>query len=73
MGSSSLIFNFLFARWLLGTHITRLDLVGTLIVVLGVVGVVGFGNIRRDGGIDQDANMSLSTLKTLWGRGAWLG
>lgn len=45
-----------------------------MVIVLGVVGVVGFGNIRLgDGGIDQDANMSLSTLQTLWGRGAWLG
>ncbi|WAQ81131.1 hypothetical protein PtA15_1A470 [Puccinia triticina] len=46
LGSASLIFNFLFARWLLGTKITTLDAVGTLVVILGVVGVIGFGNIR---------------------------
>jgi uncharacterized membrane protein len=71
LGSTSLIFNFLFARWLLGTHITWLDLAGTLVVVIGVIGVVAFGNIRR-AGIDQEANISFSTLQTLWGRPAWI-
>lgn len=71
LGSTSLIFNFLFARWLLGTKITLRDVLGTLVVILGVVGVIGFGNIRQ-AGIDQEANMSLSTLKALWARPQWL-
>ncbi|KNZ60075.1 hypothetical protein VP01_1613g2 [Puccinia sorghi] len=71
LGSTSLIFNFLFARWLLGTKITMLDAVGTLVVILGVVGVIGFGNIRQ-AGIDEEANMSLSTLQALWARPAWI-
>ncbi|WAR52022.1 hypothetical protein PtB15_1B461 [Puccinia triticina] len=71
LGSASLIFNFLFARWLLGTKITTLDAVGTLVVILGVVGVIGFGNIRQ-AGIDEEANMSLSTLEALWARPAWI-
>jgi len=71
LGSTSLIFNFLFARWLLGTKITTLDAVGTLVVILGVVGVIGFGNIRQ-AGIDEEANMSLSTLQALWARPAWI-
>jgi hypothetical protein len=71
LGSTSLIFNFLFARWLLGTKITALDAVGTLVVILGVVGVIGFGNIRQ-AGIDEEANMSLSTLEALWARPAWI-
>ncbi|PLW23342.1 hypothetical protein PCANC_20185 [Puccinia coronata f. sp. avenae] len=71
LGSASLIFNFLFARWLLGTQITTLDALGTLVVILGVVGVIGFGNIRQ-AGIDEEANMSLSTLKALWARPAWI-
>jgi hypothetical protein len=66
-----LIFNFLFARWLLGTHITRLDLAGTFVVILGVIGVVAFGNIRR-AGIDQEANISFDTLQALWGRLPWV-
>lgn len=71
LGSTSLIFNFLFARWLLGTKITILDAAGTLVVILGVVGVIGFGNIRQ-AGIDEEANMSLSTLETLWARPPWI-
>ncbi|KNF06893.1 hypothetical protein PSTG_00209 [Puccinia striiformis f. sp. tritici PST-78] len=71
LGSASLIFNFLFARWLLGTKITILDAIGTLVVILGVVGVIGFGNIRQ-AGIDEEANMSLSTLEALWARPAWI-
>ncbi|MBW0493956.1 hypothetical protein O181_033671 [Austropuccinia psidii MF-1] len=71
LGSTSLIFNFLFARWLLGTQITILDTIGTLIVIIGVVGVIGFGNIRQ-AGIDQEANMSLSILKELWARPPWI-
>lgn len=71
LGSTSLIFNFLFACWLLGTKITLRDVLGTAIVILGVVGVIGFGNIRQ-AGIDQEANMSLSTLQALWARPPWL-
>ncbi|KAH9811772.1 hypothetical protein DFH28DRAFT_900058 [Melampsora americana] len=71
LGSTSLIFNFLFACWLLGTKITLRDVLGTAIVILGVVGVIGFGNIRQ-AGIDQEANMSLSTLQALWARPQWL-
>lgn len=48
-----------------------LDAVGTLVVILGVVGVIGFGNIRQ-AGIDEEANMSLSTLQALWARPAWI-
>lgn len=72
LGSTSLVFNFILARWLLGTKITKLDLIGTFVVILGVVGVVGFGAIRTGGGIDQDANMSLETLKALWARWNWI-
>ncbi|KAG0150901.1 hypothetical protein CROQUDRAFT_72399 [Cronartium quercuum f. sp. fusiforme G11] len=71
LGSTSLIFNFIFARVLLGTQITLRDAFGTLVVILGVIGVIGFGNIRQ-AGIDQEANMSLSTLKTLWARPQWI-
>ncbi|CAH7669922.1 expressed protein, partial [Phakopsora pachyrhizi] len=72
LGSASLIFNFLFARWLLGTRITTLDALGTLVIIIGVIGVIGFSNIRQFTGIDQEANMSLATLKELWARPAWI-
>ncbi|KAG6869748.1 hypothetical protein C0993_006168, partial [Termitomyces sp. T159_Od127] len=63
LGSSSLIFNFLFARFLVGTPVTSTDIYvrvshilcfpiclnlfqGTIIVILGVIGIVAFGSIN---------------------------
>ncbi|GAA5902169.1 hypothetical protein JCM8208_002495 [Rhodotorula glutinis] len=73
LGSSSLIFNVLFAFLLAGIPITALDVAGTAVIIVGVVGVVVFSNqkIRTDR-IDAEANLSLSLLKELWGRGGWI-
>ncbi|KAH8930015.1 hypothetical protein BT69DRAFT_1345539, partial [Atractiella rhizophila] len=71
LGSTSLIFNFIFANLLVGTKITRTDIVGTLTIVVGVVGVVLFSQMRR-GAIDVESNLSLSTLKDLWARSGWI-
>ena len=38
-------------------------------VVLGVIGIVGFGSINS--GLETE--MDLNRLKTLWGRAGWLG
>lgn len=73
LGSSSLIFNILFAYLLVGTSITKLDVVGTLTIIVGVVGVVVFGNMRiKTDKIDAESNLSLSLLKELWGRSDWI-
>lgn len=73
LGASSLIFNVLFAYLLVGTSITKLDVAGTLIIIVGVVGVVVFGNIRiKTDAIDAESNLSLSLLKEIWSRGAWI-
>lgn len=73
LGSTSLIFNLMFAYLLVGTPITRLDVAGTVTVILGVVGVVVFGNIRiKTDAIDAESNLSLSLLKELWGRSDWI-
>ncbi|KPV74240.1 uncharacterized protein RHOBADRAFT_54089 [Rhodotorula graminis WP1] len=73
LGSSSLIFNVLFAFLLAGIPITALDVAGTAVIIVGVVCVVVFSNqkIRTDR-IDAEANLSLSLLKELWGRGGWI-
>ncbi|ORX91639.1 hypothetical protein K493DRAFT_378351 [Basidiobolus meristosporus CBS 931.73] len=47
LGSIALIFNFIFARLLVGTPITRNDLYGTAIVICSVVWVVVFGGLRN--------------------------
>ncbi|CAG8654553.1 25258_t:CDS:2 [Dentiscutata erythropus] len=47
LGSVSLIFNFIFARVLVGTKITKQDLWGTLVIVISVIWVVGFGGINQ--------------------------
>lgn len=47
LGATSLIFNVLFAYLLAGTPVTRIDVFGTVVIVVGVVGVVVFGNHRQ--------------------------
>ncbi|PFH51547.1 hypothetical protein AMATHDRAFT_74896 [Amanita thiersii Skay4041] len=69
LGSSSLIFNFLFARFLVGTPVTNNDIYGTIIVVLGVIGIVAFGSINS--GLASET--SAARLTYLWQRGGWLG
>ncbi|GAA5883457.1 hypothetical protein JCM3774_005958 [Rhodotorula dairenensis] len=73
LGASSLIFNVLFAYLLVGTSITKLDVIGTLTIIVGVLGVVVFGNIRiKTDAIDAESNLSLSLLKEIWGRPGWI-
>ncbi|KAG2119540.1 uncharacterized protein F5147DRAFT_601741 [Suillus discolor] len=69
LGSTSLIFNFLFARFLIGTPVTQTDIYGTLIVVLGVIGIVAFGGVNSGLSTETDVNH----LTALWRRGGWLG
>ncbi|EJD03300.1 uncharacterized protein FOMMEDRAFT_84763 [Fomitiporia mediterranea MF3/22] len=68
LGATSLIFNFLFASLLVGTPVTNTDIYGTIVVILGVVGIVAFGSINS--GLEM--GMDLELLKTLWARGQWL-
>ncbi|KAG8213696.1 hypothetical protein J3R82DRAFT_10394 [Butyriboletus roseoflavus] len=68
LGSTSLIFNFLFARFLVGTPVTRTDIYGTIIVVVGVIGIVTFGGINS--GLSSETNVD--HLTALWRRGGWL-
>ncbi|KAL8276135.1 hypothetical protein RQP46_011466 [Phenoliferia psychrophenolica] len=72
LGSTSLIFNFIFAYLLVGTPVTKTDILGTVIIVLGVIGVVLFGNARTASDFDKESNLSLSLLKEIWGRGDWI-
>lgn len=60
------------AYLLVGTPVTRTDILGTIIIVFGVVGVVLFGNHRTAGEFDKESNLSLSLLKQIWGRGGWI-
>lgn len=68
LGSTSLIFNFLFAKYLLDTPVTRHDIYGTVIVILGVIGIVAFGSINS--GLAEGTNAAHLTY--LWTRGNWL-
>ncbi|KAJ7084478.1 hypothetical protein B0H15DRAFT_849322 [Mycena belliarum] len=69
LGSSSLVFNFLFARFLVGTPVTSNDIYGTVVVVLGVIGIVAFGSINSGLATETDERH----LTSLWRRGGWLG
>ena len=68
LGSSSLVFNFLFARFLVGTPVTSTDIYGTIVVILGVIGIVAFGSINSGLATETDVNH----LTSLWRRGGWL-
>ncbi|KAG9004991.1 hypothetical protein FRB90_010628 [Tulasnella sp. 427] len=68
LGSTSLVFNFMFAS-LIGTPVTKWDIYGTVVVVAGVIGIVAFGSVNS--GLHPD--MDLDRLKTIWSRPGWLG
>ncbi|TFK54263.1 hypothetical protein OE88DRAFT_1695526 [Heliocybe sulcata] len=69
LGSTSLIFNFLFARFLVGTPVMSNDIYGTVIVILGVIGIVAFGSINSGLASETD----VTRLTYLWTRSGWLG
>ncbi|KAG7098606.1 hypothetical protein E1B28_000529 [Marasmius oreades] len=68
LGSTSLVFNFLFARFLVGTPVTSTDIYGTIVVILGVIGIVAFGSINSGLASETD----VGRLTYLWNRGGWL-
>lgn len=68
LGSTALVFNFLFASFLIGTPVTSTDIYGTIIIVFGVVGIVLFGSINS--GLQNE--MDIARLNSLWGRAGWL-
>lgn len=47
-----------------------MDIAGTAVIILGVCGVVGFGNLRTTDG--EEENLDLEVLKRLWGRAGWI-
>jgi len=68
LGSTSLIFNFLFAKFLVDSPVTQYDIWGTIIVIIGVIGIVAFGSINS--GIESGTSAKI--LTSLWTRGNWL-
>ncbi|KAF8984746.1 hypothetical protein BGZ46_007117 [Entomortierella lignicola] len=66
LGSISLIFNFVFARVLVGTQITRNDVYGTIVVMGSVVWIVVFGGMNSGG--DVEDSLTLDDLKALFSR-----
>ncbi|RDB25413.1 hypothetical protein Hypma_007848 [Hypsizygus marmoreus] len=68
LGSTSLVFNFLFARFLVGTPVTSTDIYGTIVVILGVIGIVAFGSINSG----LTSKTDVAHLTYLWRRPGWL-
>ncbi|KAF9354036.1 hypothetical protein BGX34_011244 [Mortierella sp. NVP85] len=66
LGSIALIFNFVFAKILVGTQITRKDIYGTIIVMISVIWIVVFGGMNSGGDIEE--RMTLTDLKALFSR-----
>ncbi|KAG2231096.1 hypothetical protein INT48_003465 [Thamnidium elegans] len=59
LGSVALIFNFIFAKLLVNTKITRKDVLGTCVVVASVIWIVVFGGMYNG----DDQSISLESLK----------
>jgi hypothetical protein len=58
---------------LVKTKITRLDIIGTVVIIAGVVGVIVSGNHRSVESDDVEARLDLHVLQELWAKPAWIG
>ncbi|KAG0334948.1 hypothetical protein BG004_000202, partial [Podila humilis] len=67
LGSIALIFNFIFAKILVGTRIVRHDVWGTVIVMISVIWIVVFGGMSSSGS-DVEETLTLTELKALFSR-----
>ncbi|KAG0060503.1 hypothetical protein BGZ89_012227 [Linnemannia elongata] len=67
LGSIALIFNFVFAKILVGTRITKKDVYGTIVVMISVVWIVVFGGMNS-AGADIEDSLTISELKALFSR-----
>ncbi|KAG0303189.1 hypothetical protein BGZ98_006909 [Dissophora globulifera] len=70
LGSIALIFNFVFAKILVGTQITRQDVYGTIVVMASVIWIVVFGGMNSGGDIED--TLTLTDLKALFARVAFI-
>lgn len=67
LGSIALIFNFIFAKILVGTRIVRRDVWGTIVVMISVIWIVVFGGMNSSGS-DVEETLTLPELKALFSR-----
>lgn len=47
-------------------------MIGTIVIIFGVVGIIVLGNQRDHDVVDAEANLDLDMLKSLWGRTIWI-
>lgn len=66
LASLSLIFNFIFAKLLVGTRITKADLIGTFVVMASVVVIVILGGITIGDTVNEEDNINLESLQILY-------
>ncbi|KAK3827937.1 MAG: hypothetical protein J3Q66DRAFT_382801 [Benniella sp.] len=64
LGSIALIFNFVFAKILVGTRIAKTDIIGTIVVVISVVWIVSFGGMKS--GADIKDSLTITELRPLF-------
>ncbi|KAG0079561.1 hypothetical protein BGZ92_000989, partial [Podila epicladia] len=67
LGSIALIFNFIFAKILVGTRIIKRDVWGTIVVMISVIWIVVFGGMNSSGA-DVEETLTLPELKALFSR-----
>jgi drug/metabolite transporter (DMT)-like permease len=66
LGAAALIFNVIFSKYLVGSKIIKMHLVGTLFVILGSILVAVFGSST------SETNLSLETLTHLFSRSSFV-
>ncbi|KAF9210281.1 hypothetical protein BGZ59_009654 [Podila verticillata] len=67
LGSIALIFNFIFAKILVGTRIIKQDVWGTIVVMISVIWIVVFGGMNSSAA-DVEETLTLPELKALFSR-----
>lgn len=67
LGSIALIFNFIFAKILVGTRIIKQDVWGTIVVMISVIWIVVFGGMNSSSA-DVEETLTLPELKALFSR-----
>lgn len=72
LASLSLVFNFIFAKWLVGTKITKPDLIGTFVVMTSVVAIVVLGGLTIGDTVNEEDNISLLSLQVLYSKNLFL-
>jgi magnesium transporter len=72
LGSVSLIFNIIFSAWFLGTKITKFDVVGTILIIIGYFATKHRCTVVSSFGVPDSGNKSIEEIIKLSSRPAFI-